>query len=674
MAHGKSQMESKRNRLSREKSHYLLQHAENPVDWYPWGEEAFERAKREDKPIFLSIGYSTCHWCHVMAHESFEDEEVGRVLNESYVSIKVDREERPDVDMVYMSVCQAITLKGGWPLSVFLTPSGESFYAGTYFPKTSRMGMPGFLDIIKHIAAAWVNERGPLIEASEKITKGIQPRPDKGSMAELGLETLQKGYGQLAQNFDPKWGGFGSAPKFPTPHNLTFLLRWHRRTGETNALHMVEKTLDAMRSGGIFDHIGYGFSRYSVDERWLVPHFEKMLYDQALLTLAYTEAYQATGKGQYRRVVDEILAYVLRDMTGPEGGFYTAEDADSEGKEGLFYVWTPAEIKEHLGKDLGDLLCRFYDVGPHGNFEDGRSILYTRMTSDQFAAREKMAIGELEKVLEEGRSKLFTARENRIHPLKDDKVLTSWNGLMIAAMAKAYQALGDEQYVHAAERSARFILENLKQKEPRLFRRYRDGQVAYTGYLDDYSNLVWGLIELYEATFESLFLEEAIDLSHAMIDLFWDEAHGGFFYSGKENEVLITQSKEIYDGAIPSSNSVATLNLVRLSRITGDASLAKKAERVASAFAKRIRAYPSAYTQFLAKSSRPMVETLHRQFVPNKVLLLRQADQRGERLSTLAPFTKDLRTQGDHPAVHICEQQSCQRTIMDVDELRTAFG
>jgi uncharacterized protein YyaL (SSP411 family) len=687
--------EGRKNRLSQEKSHYLLQHAENPVDWYPWGDEAFEKAKREDKPIFLSIGYSTCHWCHVMAHESFEDEEVGRALNDAFVPIKVDREERPDVDMVYMAACQAITLKGGWPLSVFMTPAGKPFFAGTYFPKMGKMGMPGFLDLTRQIAAAWQNNRNPLLEASEKIAKGIQPRPERGSMTELGLETLQKGYDQLAQAFDPKWGGFGSAPKFPTPHNLTFLLRWHRRNSDSTALNMVETTLDAMRAGGIFDHIGYGFSRYSVDERWLVPHFEKMLYDQAMLTMAYTEAYQVTGKARHGRVVGEILTYVLRDMTSPEGGFYTAEDADSEGKEGLFYVWTPKEIKDQLGKDLGDLFCRFYDVGPHGNFEDGRSILHARIPLHHFAARENMDVDELENVLEEGRKKLFSLRENRIHPLKDDKVLTSWNGLMIAAMAKAYQALGDRIYVDAAQRAAGFILENLKKKGNRLFRRYRDRDVAYLGYLDDYSNFVWGLIELYEATFETRFLEEAIALNHAMIDLFWDETHDGFFYSGRDNEVLIKQSKEIYDGAIPSSNSVAILNLVRLSRITGDANLEKKAKQVASSFAKRIKAYPSAYTQFLAaldfiigpsheivivenqngKSSRSMVEAIHRPFVPNKVLLLRSvSDQPRDRISALAPFTKDLRAQGDGPAVHICEHQSCQRTITEVDELRKYLG
>jgi hypothetical protein len=556
------------------------------------------------------------------------------------------------------------------------------------------MGMPGFMEIIGHIANAWANDRGPLLEASEKITKGIQPRPSSGSMADLGVDTLKKGYDQLAQSFDPKWGGFGSAPKFPTPHNLTFLLRWHRRNGEANALHMVEKTLNGMRNGGIFDHIGYGFCRYSVDERWLVPHFEKMLYDQAMLTMAYTEAYQATGEARHGEVAAEILTYVLRDMTAPEGGFYTAEDADSEGEEGLFYVWTPTEIREHLGKDLGDLFCRFYDVGPHGNFEDGRSILHTRIPLENFAARENMEIAELKDLFEGARERLFTEREKRIHPLKDDKILTSWNGLMIAAMAKAYQALGDQAYVDAAQAAAGFISNTLKKDGHRLFRRYRDGEVAYPGYLDDYSNFVWGLIELYEATFEASYLEEAINLNQTMIDLFWDETYGGFFYSGKENEVLIKQSKEIYDGAIPSSNSVAALNLMRLGHIIGDRDLVNRAEQLAGTFAKRIKAYPSAYTQFLAaldfiigpsheivivesqngKSSKSMVEAIHRQFVPNKVLLLRPADRQKDRIADLAPFIRKLGSKGDRPAVHICEQQSCQKTVTQVDQIETALG
>jgi uncharacterized protein YyaL (SSP411 family) len=413
-----------------------------------------------------------------------------------------------------------------------------------------------------------------------------------------------------------------------------------------------------------------------------------------MLTMAYTEAHQATGEARHGSVAAEILTYVLRDMTAPEGGFYTAEDADSEGEEGLFYVWTPTEIKEHLGKDLGDLFCRFYDIGPHGNFEDGRSILHTRVPLENFAARENMEGAELERLLEDAGKRLFVARERRVHPLKDDKILTSWNGLMIAAMAKAYKTLGNQTYVDAAQGAARFILDNLKKDGHRLFRRYRDGDVAYPGYLDDYSNFVWGLIELYEATFETSYLEEAINLNHSMIDLFWDGTHDGFFYSGKDNEVLIKQSKEIYDGAIPSSNSVATLNLVRLSRITGDVDLGRKAEQVAGTFAKRIKAYPSAYTQFLAaldfiigpsheivivegqngKSFKSIVEAIHRQFVPNKVLLLRPADRQRDKIGALAPFTKELGPQRDRTAVHICEQQSCQRTVTEVDQIETALG
>jgi uncharacterized protein YyaL (SSP411 family) len=457
---------------------------------------------------------------------------------------------------------------------------------------------------------------------------------------------------------------------------------------------MVEKTLDGMRNGGIFDHIGYGFCRYSVDERWLVPHFEKMLYDQAMLTMAYTEAYQATGEARHGAVAAEILTYVLRDMTAPEGGFYTAEDADSEGEEGLFYVWTPTEIKEHLGKDLGDLFCRFYDIGPHGNFEDGRSILHTRLPLENFAARENMGVAELKNLFEDARERLFAERERRIHPLKDDKILTSWNGLMIAAMAKAYQALGNQAYVDAAESAANFILDNLKKDRHRLFRRYRDGDVAYPGYLDDYSNFVWGLIELYAATFETSYLEEAINLNQTMIDLFWDESYGGLFYSGKDNEVLIKQSKEIYDGAIPSSNSVAALNLVRLGHITGDRDLVDRAEQLTGTFAKRIKAYPSAYTHFLAaldfiigpsheivivesqngKSSQSIVEAIHRQFAPNKVLLLRPADRQKDRIAALAPFIKELGPQGDRPAVHICEHQSCQQTVTQADQIEVALG
>ena len=683
----------KANRLGNEKSPYLLQHAENPVDWYPWGEEAFQKARAEDKPLFLSIGYSTCHWCHVMAHESFEDDEVARVLNEHFVSIKVDREERPDIDAIYMNVCQAVTLRGGWPLSIFMTPEAKAFFAGTYFPKAERMGMAGFVDVVTQIAAAWKNDRQRLIEVSEKITRGIQPRAGHDVGPRLDTDTLSKGYDQLLQAFDSRWGGFGSAPKFPTPHNLTFLLRWYRRSGDRGALKIVERTLEAIRHGGIYDQIGFGFHRYSVDEKWLVPHFEKMLYDQAMLAMAYTEAYQVTGKERYARVVREILTYVLRDMTDPEGGFYTGEDADSEGKEGLFYVWTPAQVRDVLGKERADLFCKFYDIGPHGNFEEGRSIAHIRISIEDFAAREQVEPAELEHLLGEGRERLFAARERRVHPLKDDKVLTSWNGLMIAAMAKAYQALGDQSFGEAARRGADFILARLKTPGPRLYRRYRQGEVANPGYSDDYAFFVWGLLDLYEATFDLKYLEEAGELNRVMLELFWDEDHGGVFLTGREHEGLIARNKEIYDGAVPSSNSVAALNLIRLGRMTGSLGLTEKAAEVAKAFSKRIKAYPSAYTQFLAalefmigpshqiviigdlkrETARAMVHAVHRAFLPNKVFLSRRNAEPEGRMDHLAPEVQGLAQADALPAVYLCHDSVCGGALTTVSKLITAL-
>ncbi len=558
MDHRENRGEIRYNHLIQEKSPYLLQHAENPVEWYPWGDEAFQKAKKEDRPIFLSIGYATCHWCHVMAHESFEDEEVARLLNESYISIKVDREERPDIDQIYMQACQVMTGRGGWPLSVFMTAEGKPFFAGTYFPKRTRMGLPGFVEILTHIAALWTNDRERILKASDDITDVIQYRDHPPALGtEPELKTLRSGYEQLAKNFDQSWGGFGSAPKFPTPHNLTFLLRWHRRGNDPKVRDMVETTLDAMRGGGIFDQIGFGFHRYSVDEKWLVPHFEKMLYDQALLAIAYIEAYQATAKPWHAQVAREIFTYVLRDMTSPEGGFYSAEDADSEGKEGLFYLWTPQEVKRHLGEDTGALICRFYDITDDGNFEEHLSIPHIPVQPKAFAEREGMDVRELGTLLEQSRERLFEARERRVHPLKDDKILTSWNGLMIAALAKGYQALGDRAYKKAACQAADFVLHKLRTTSGRLLRRYRHGHVAYNGYLEDYSFLVWGLIELYEATFDIRYLEEAVEINRTMIDLFWDEEVGGLYFAGKDNERLIAKSKEAYDGATPSGNSVS---------------------------------------------------------------------------------------------------------------------
>ena len=678
------------NALINEKSPYLLQHARNPVNWYPWGEEAFQKAKKEDKPIFLSIGYATCHWCHVMAHESFEDEEVARILSKNYIAIKVDREERPDIDKIYMSVCQALTGRGGWPLTILMTPEGKPFFAGTYFPKSGRMGMQGLIDILNQIAAMWEKDRARILKASHDITNAIQPGagPDK-PVRVVSVDTLKKGYSQLASRFDPTWGGFGAAPKFPAPHQLTFLLRWHRRSTDPDAIKMVEKSLDAMRHGGIYDQIGFGFHRYSVDEQWLVPHFEKMLYDQAMLAMAYIEAYQATGKIRFGKVAREIFAYVLRDMSAPEGGFYSAEDADSEGKEGLFYVWIPEEIKGHLGDVSGDLFCRFYDITEKGNFEEEKSIPHMPLTLEAFAQKEGMDPAKLDTVLKDAGERLFDIRKKRVHPLKDDKILTSWNGLMIAALAKGYQALGDEPFVDAARKAADFILKNLRTSDGRLLRRYRNGEAAYPGYLDDYAFMVWGLIELYEATFEVSYLEAAIALNREMIDIFWDKKSGGLYFTGKGNEALITRSKDIYDGALPSGNSVAALNFLRLGRMTGRIDLEKKAEQLTAAFSREVTAQPVGYTQLLSAlefmlgptqeiviagdpgldPTRDMVRAVRSRFLPNKVVLLHQNGPDGKRLEALAPFIREMRPINQKATVYVCEQYACKVPVTDAGKL-----
>lgn len=685
------QTRRKTNRLGSTGSPYLLQHAENPVDWYPWGDEAFQRARDTDKPIFLSIGYATCHWCHVMAHESFEDEEVASLLNQHFVSIKVDREERPDIDQIYMSVCQSLTGHGGWPLSIFMTPEAKPFYAGTYFPKRGRMGMPGFMDIVGGLATLWKQERTRLLESVDTVTRALQS-PGQGDEhgVELGTATLKHGFEQFRKSFDSRWGGFGSAPKFPTPHNLSFLLRWYKRSGENAALHMVEKTLEHMRAGGIFDHIGGGFHRYSVDARWLVPHFEKMLYDQALLAIAAIESYQVTKKDRYGSVTREIFAYVLRDMTAPEGGFYSAEDADSEGEEGRFYVWTPEEVKDCLGQEHGDLFNRFYHITEEGNFEHGRSIPHTTESLESFGQREGIPNDTLQRLLQESLTRLFERRDQRIHPLKDDKILTAWNGLMIAAMALGHQALGAAEYAEAARKSADFILGTMRKHNGRLYRRYRNGDVAIPGFLEDYAFLVWGLIELYQATFELAFLEEAIRINRETIDLFWDEEGAGFVFTGRDSERLIAPGKDIYDGAIPSGNSVALMNLLRLGRITGDTRLEERAERLVAAFSSTVASYPMGYTQFLIgldfmigptqeivivgdlakEMTREMVSSVHRAFLPGSVLLLRGERPQQEGLVQLAPYVKEMKPMGDQPTAYWCENFTCKKPITDITELR----
>ncbi|KXG75449.1 thioredoxin domain-containing protein [Thermotalea metallivorans] len=666
------------NRLVKEKSPYLLQHAYNPVDWFPWGDEAFVKAKAEDKPIFLSIGYSTCHWCHVMERESFEDAEVAEVLNRYFVAIKVDREERPDIDHIYMSFCQAMTGHGGWPLTVILTPDRRPFFAGTYFPKRSKYGHPGLMDLLYRIWDAWKNRRDELEKSSIEITQAVQSSVLDSTQDQLPQETIHDAYKELKHFFDPVYGGFGKAPKFPTPHHLSFLLRYYAATGEEEALAMVEKTLDGMYKGGIFDHIGFGFARYSTDQKWLVPHFEKMLYDNALLTIAYLEAFQATGNYRYAEIAEKVFTYILRDMSPVEGGFYSAEDADAEGIEGKFYVFDVQEVKEVLGEEDGQLFCKYYDIQPRGNFE-GKSI--PNLIGVSLADLEKDQ--ELKERLSLCREKLYHYREQRIHPYKDDKILTAWNGLMIAAAAMAGRILDNIAYIHAAKKAAGFIMNHLVNEEGRLLARYRDGEAAYLAYIDDYAFFIWGLIELYEATFETIYLEKAIGLTRDMIHLFWDEKEGGFFLYGKDSEPLIVRPKEIYDGATPSGNSVATMNMLRLARMTGDRELEEKAMAQFYIFGGNVKENPNAYTHFMMaflfanmptkqvviagergkEDTKRMLAELDRRFLPFATVIFNDG---AEALHRLVPFVKNQGRIGNTATAYICENFACNIPTSDM--------
>jgi hypothetical protein len=542
------------NRLIDETSPYLLQHAHNPVDWYPWGDEAFERAKNEDKPIFLSIGYSTCHWCHVMEKESFENEQIAKTMNEHFVNIKVDREQRPDVDSIYMNAVQ-MTGSGGWPLSVFLTPGGKPFFGGTYFPPKDIYGRPGFERVLLAITDAWKNRRQELIESSNKISEVLTSLTGPTEKEALSPDMLKSGFDYFKAAFDSVNGGFGPAPKFPQPTNLSMLLSYWHRTNDNQALQMVEKTLDVMAKGGIYDHIGGGFHRYATDGKWLVPHFEKMLYDQALLSKVYIQAYQITGKQEYASTAREIFDYVLRDMTDPEGGFYSAEDADSEGKEGVFYVWEQKEIDAILDKDEAEIFSACYGVTEKGNFEENKTILNIAISTAELEKKFDKDHTEIMNILSKARSKIFAEREKRIRPHRDDKIITAWNGLMISSLAYGGAALQEEKYIRAAEQAAEFILDSLH-KKGRLMRYYRQNQAIELAFLDDYAFTIMGLLELYEASFDSKWLINAKMLAEEMIKLFADNEHGGFFLTGKDSEKLITRIKPSTDGVIPSGNPI----------------------------------------------------------------------------------------------------------------------
>jgi uncharacterized protein YyaL (SSP411 family) len=688
----------KANRLIEEKSPYLLQHAYNPVDWYPWRPEAFEKAKAEDKPIFLSIGYSTCHWCHVMEKESFEDPQVASLMNDAFVSVKVDREERPDIDHIYMTVCNMMTGSGGWPLTIIMTPEKEPFFAATYIPKHNRYGRMGMLELIPRIKHVWRNRRKDVLENAANVRKVLADMEGQEKAGRIDASLEDAAFRELKGRFDSTWGGFGDAPKFPTPHNLFFLLRYWKRTGREEPLFMVRKTLEEMRRGGIFDHIGYGFHRYSTDKRWLVPHFEKMLYDQALLTIAYTETFQATGDASYRDTAGEIISYVLRDLASPEGGFYSAEDADSEGEEGRFYVWKASEIREALSAQEAALAMEVFNCSSHGNFNEeatgkatGANILHlTKTLADK--GRE-MGIDDLPARMELIRRRLFELRQGRIRPHRDDKVLTDWNGLMIAALAKAAQVFGDNSYMEAARGAAEFFLSTMKKGDGRLLHRWRQGDADIEGNLDDYTFLQWGLLELYEAGFETRYLKEAIALADLMLRHFWDSERGAFYFAPDDATDLIVRKKEFYDGALPSGNSVALMNMLRLSRITGNARYEGCAEEILRAASGQLGQVPSGYTHLLCgldfylgpsheiviagrrgdPATTAMLRALQERFIPNKVVVFRPSDEAMPSIDGLAEFASVYRPVGAMPTAYVCSGRACRRPVTAIEDMLAAL-
>ena len=672
------------NRLAKESSPYLLQHKNNPVDWYPWGREAFDKAKELDRPIFLSIGYSTCHWCHVMAHESFEDEQVAQLLNENYISIKVDREELPEIDHVYMSVCQAMTGKGGWPLTIIMTPSKEPFFAGTYFSKTGRFGRPGMLELLPSISDAWKNKREDLLISAKKVNSFLMESNKKEIGEDLDQSVLENAYAQFVSKYDKINGGFSTQPKFPSAHNLIYLLRYHYMNGDTTSLMMVENTLQKMRLGGIFDQIGYGFHRYSTDKEWLVPHFEKMLYDQAMLTMAYTEAYQITQNQLYQNISEEILTYVDRDMTDKRGGFYSAEDADSEGEEGLFYLWTLQELQKITSKDDFSFLTDLYSLDSSGNFKDEATRQFTG--KNIFHLKNLINDKSKSKQIKEINNNLFNIRKKRIHPLKDNKILTDWNGLMIVAYAKAGIAFNNKSFINTAEKSTQFILNNLTDNNGRLIKRYRNGVSGLDAHLDDYAFMIWGLLELYEATFKPSYLSEAISLNRIMVDEFWSD-EGGFYLGSDKSEQLIVRSLTGYDGAIPSGNAIAAYNLLKLTRLTGEEKWAEMAQKLFKVFSNDIKNTPIGYTStlsaFMFELSKPKeiivvgsgsnLETqaaltlLRSKYIPNKVMLFKDTDDKIQSLKPLAKWTSNHQMINNKTTYYICEDFSCKLPTNDIE-------
>jgi len=693
------------NRLIEEKSPYLLQHAFNPVDWYPWGDEAFAKARQENKPIFLSIGYSTCHWCHVMERESFENSDIAKIMNEHFVCIKVDREERPDVDKVYMAAVQAMTGSGGWPMSVWLTPSLQPFFAGTYFPPDSRYGRPGFPDLLQRLHAAWMEQREQVLKSGADIIKALKEHTAIAANADstvLFSPILCTAYSQFYSSYDERLGGFGNAPKFPRSVTLNFLLRYYARTDEKDALEMTLATLRKMWAGGMYDHLGGGFHRYSVDAYWRVPHFEKMIYDQAQLVWSYLEAYQITKDDFFAKVAREILDYVLRDMTHPEGGFYSAEDADSapdaappeEKTEGAFYLWRQPEIENFLGGKKAEIFNYGFGVSdsgntindPHGDFRDG-NILYAAYTVAEAARRFKKSEAEITAILNEGKQKLLTIRHTRPRPHLDDKIITAWNGLMISAFARAAQVLEEPKYLQAAERAAAFVLNKLLQPQTQtLVRRYRDGEAKFPAHLDDYAFLALGLVDLYEASFDIKWLESAVALTETQNRLFWDKQDGGFYDTSGEDETILLRTKEDYDGAEPAANSIAVLNLLRLAQMLDKKEWWEMAEKTLRLFGSRLQSLPHAMPQMLvavdfslgkpqqiiiagkpgAPDTRAMLQAVHERFAPNKIVLLADGQEGQVYLHKHLPFIKSMTPLAGKATAYICENYACQLPTTEI--------
>jgi uncharacterized protein YyaL (SSP411 family) len=588
----------RRNRLAKETSPYLLQHATNPVDWYAWGEEALARARSEGKPIFLSIGYSACHWCHVMERESFENAEVAELLNRHFVSIKVDREERPDLDEIYMKAVQMLTGSGGWPMSVFLTPDLEPFLGGTYFPPDDRHGRPGFLRLTAWIADLWERDRERLLNQGRALTDEIRSETRIETGGDVDHEVLDRSLEALAASFDPVWGGFGRAPKFPHALDLRLCLRHARRKGEDRALEIATRSLDRMAAGGIYDHLAGGFARYSTDEKWLIPHFEKMLYDNALLVPAYLEAHLVQPTPRYAEVVRETCDWILREMTTPEGGFASSLDADSEGEEGKYYVWTPEELVRVLGPELGARAAEWFGVTSEGNFEHGTSALWRPESAEATPKKLGVPLAELEPEIARARELLLRERSRRIPPGKDDKVLAAWNGLAISALALAYQVLGDVRHLDAARRAARYVLEGMRQPDGRLFATARGGRAHLDAYLDDYAFTIQGLLDLYESDFDASWIREALALNDVLTERFEDEA-GGYFTTARDHEALLVRLKSPHDGALPAGNGVQVSNLLRLAELTGETAHAQRAERAIRSVGRLVNAYPQAFSQLL---------------------------------------------------------------------------